>query len=328
MTVRSIRLDRPRTSGITLVELMIAMVVGMFIVLAMSTLFVGSSTSRREMQASAEAAENGRYALDLLTKELSMAGFYSSLAAGAPGFTSLPGSIDPCSDAVASWAGQLLVHAVGYNNNAGGPSCVTRKTGTDAIFIQRAATCAVGETSCGAEVNTEGYLQVSECGTEYSTSAFVVAQGATAANFPLLTKSCTSGTIAPKRRLIRRFFYIDANDVLNYVDFGLTGTASTPVALVENIEQMQIEYALDTNGDGTAETFTSTPSNMTQWSQTIGVRLYLLARSTDTSRNTNNQSTFTLGDTTVSISASTAAFKRRVYQTYIPFLSPKARRES
>ena len=66
--------------------------------------------------------------------------------------------------------------------------------------------------------------------------------------------------------------------MLSNVDITPAGVPG-PVALVENIEQMQIEYAVDVDGDGTPDAFTATPAD---WSLVIGARLWLLARSAST----------------------------------------------
>lgn len=108
------------------------------------------------------------------------------------------------------------------------------------------------------------------------------------------------------------------------------------MVLVENIEQLQIEYAFDTGtpADGTPDVFAAAPDPLavppTDWTQVIGVRIWLLARSSDPSRYTKNAASFVLGgDTTVSVAANSAGNpKRRAYSTYISFVTPKARSES
>ncbi len=312
---------RRAQAGLTLVEMMVAMTIGLVIVAALSAVFVGSSHTRREVQASADAIENGRYAVDLLDRELAQTGFLGTLAAPTGN------TVDVCSTAIATWADSLEVHAVGLNNADADPACVARKAGTDAIFVQRASTCSVGEAQCEPESAANAYLQVSECGPEYSVTPFVLAVGS-AASFTLKTKDC-AGAVAGKRKLIRRLYYVSADDVLSYVDLGLGG-ASAPVPLVEGVEQMQLSYAFDADGDGTAECFASTLAGCAgaQWPQVVGVRMWLLARSDATSRNTAAAMQFEMDDTTVDVPASASGnFKRRVYTTYIPFATPKSRRE-
>lgn len=306
-----------RQLGVTLIELMVALAIGLLLVIAMSAIFVNSSTSRRELALSAEVIENGRYGLDLLTRELSQAGFYGTLS--APTGNTLA---NVCSFSQTEWADSLLIHVKGLNNTDADPTCLTRKADTDAIFLQRSSTCRIGETECDAESDKQAYLQVSECGEEYNSTPFILDKGLEA-TFILKTKLCDGMTHAEKRRLIRRIYYISAASALSYIDIRLDGP-TTPVALVEDIEQMQFEYAVDSDGDGTVDSFSSTP---TDWAKVIGARVWLLARSTGASRNAANASSFTMADTTVNIAASSSNLKRRVYSTYISFVTPKMRRE-
>lgn len=308
------RLTLLRQRGVTLVELMIALTLGLLIAAAMSMLFVSSSSSRREVELSAEVIENGRYAIDVLKRELSMAGFYGTLT--TPSGT----TIDLCTQNKADWSSSFAIHATGLNNAEADPACLTRKSGTDALLVQRASTCQIGDSGCEAENANFAYLQVSDCGTEHSTTPFVLDAG-NAATFTLKTKACTDVPKAGKRKLIRRIFFVNTSDVLSYMDIPLTGTP-TPVPLVENIEQLQIEYALDGNLDGVIDSYNSTLT-AAQWPNVIGARVSVLARSTGTSKNMENASlTFTLGDTIVTRND---GIKRRVYSTYIPFETPRSR---
>lgn len=337
MPARSIpplQVGHPRERGLTLVELMIALVLGLLLVIAMSAVFVSSSMSRREVQISADVIENGRYGIDVLSRELAQTGFYGTLATPSGSFN------DICSTAVVDgsnndWRHSLLIHVVGLNNAEASPSCLTRKAGTDAIFVQRASTCRLGETDCGTETNKQAYIQVSSCGTEYSTNPFVVDVGL-ATSFTLKDKDCSTVS-AEKRRLVRRVYFVSAADALQSMDITPEG-AQTPVTLVEGIEQMQIEYAIDSDGDGSVDSYNSTPG-ATDWPNVVGVRLWLLARSTDTSRNTAAAMTFTMGDctyttanslcnTTPSTTPTTPQLKRRVYNSFISFTTPKLRKES
>ncbi|HJV63152.1 MAG TPA: PilW family protein [Albitalea sp.] len=335
ITTRPLRAPRParrHARGLTLVELMVSLVIGLLIVIAMSALFVGSTRSRREVELSADVIESGRYAVDVLSRELSQAGFYGSLV---PPSGSTWTAASACSTDETTWADSLMIHAFGWNSapaaSDADPSCLARKAGTDAIFVQRASTCAVGEANCEAENANYAYIQVSECGTEYSALAtpYVVARG-TSASFTLQSNAC-NGTLAAKRKLIRRIYYISTDNKLNYMDVQASG-AQTPVTLVENVEQMQIEYAVATaTSSGTAQSFTSTPTSA-DWPNVVGARIWILARSTDASTTAGAATSFEMGDYTgtnaVAFSAAATNPKRRVYSTYVPFTTPKSAKEA
>ena len=240
-----------RMRGLSLIELMIGIVVGLIVLLAMSTVFVNSSSARRELQLSADALENGRYAIDLLTRDLSQTGYLGTLASTPAGTAVVPSEM--CDSVLATWQGTLSTHVVGYQDG-GYPACIPAKAGTDAVFVQRASTCAVGEANCAAEVASQAYLQVSECGFEYSTTPFVLAAGGGGNGvFNLQSKPCNSTGFSTKRRLIRRIFYITATNNLVSQEIPLTGALPAPVVLVEGIEDMQIEYAVDANNNGSVD---------------------------------------------------------------------------
>lgn len=84
-----------RQRGVTLVELMIGVAIGLLLTAALLSLFVNISKSSQEQFKSAEQIENGRFAIDLLTSDLRHAGFYGEFAKLplATSFVALP---DPC----------------------------------------------------------------------------------------------------------------------------------------------------------------------------------------------------------------------------------------
>ena len=63
-------------AGFSLVELMISVTIGLILLLGLVTLLVNSSASHTEMQKSSAQIENGRYATQLLTDDIQLAGYY------------------------------------------------------------------------------------------------------------------------------------------------------------------------------------------------------------------------------------------------------------
>jgi type IV pilus assembly protein PilW len=331
--------------GLTLVEMMVALVIGLVLVIAMSALFVNSSTSRREVELSSDVIESGRYAIDVLSRELVQTGFYGSLEEqGLPPLPALPltesqARAYACSP-FAQWEALLRYYVVGFSSAANvnvdaDPTCLPtpRKPGTDAVFIQRSSTC--NSVECGPEDPALAYLQVSDCGEEYNTAGtkIVLKKGGDAA-FVLKTKACAAA-VAERRQLVRRIYYVSPADVLSYIELRPDdANPPVPVAVVENIEQMQISYGFDTkpgDGSGTADCFASKPDLCGlpegAWYEAVGMRIWLVARSSTPSKNTADAISFTLDDTTLNIASANRNLKRRVYSTFISFVTPKARRE-
>lgn len=82
-----------RQQGFSLVELMIALTIGLIISLALATMFSQVSVTNKEQFKAALQIENGRYAMDLLNNDLRLAGYYGDYAQLPPGSGALP---DPC----------------------------------------------------------------------------------------------------------------------------------------------------------------------------------------------------------------------------------------
>jgi type IV pilus assembly protein PilW len=67
-----------RQGGLSLVELMIAITIGLLITAGLVTVFASSSQTQNELRRTAQQIENGRYAMDVLIQDLQVAGFYGS----------------------------------------------------------------------------------------------------------------------------------------------------------------------------------------------------------------------------------------------------------
>ena len=75
-----------RQAGLSLVELMVAMVIGLFVVASVSILFVNSKKTYLAQDANSRMQESARYAYELLGRQVRLAGYsaiqFTQLAAG------------------------------------------------------------------------------------------------------------------------------------------------------------------------------------------------------------------------------------------------------
>lgn len=68
---------RPRQSGFTLLELMIALTLGLLLLTGIGTIYVGSNQTYRVQEQSARIQESGRYALEVIGRSLRQAGYWN-----------------------------------------------------------------------------------------------------------------------------------------------------------------------------------------------------------------------------------------------------------
>lgn len=317
--------------GFTLIELMIGITVGLFIVAGLALLFANTSYSRNELEKSSRMIENGRYAADLLRDEIQMAGYYDILGLPAGGAFTLAATCDTGNVGFDTAAITVPIPIRGFD---GWPTdCATSygpnyRTGTDSIVIRRVSSTAISRDSV---VSGTKYLQVSACAKDAPSTPFIVA-GGTPSNFTLHNKKpnssteCNVGTnFRPVRALISRIFYVadcnvcseDQIPTLKMLD--LQGTTLVETALVEGVENMQLEYRVDTNNDGIADLLNQTATQVNaanHWANVMAVDVNILARNNDATPTYSDEKTYTLGSTTDGPTGRSAAdkkFKRHVF---------------
>ena len=303
------RTSHPRRSmqGMSLVELMIAMTLGLIVLAALVSVFANTSASRAELERTSRQVENGRYAMEVLGDELRHAGFYGEANVRA---VPLPGVLpDPCSTDPVVWKSAMPIHVVGFDSGAGLPTCFTgtRKAGTDVLLVRRLSTCEAGVGDCPAAVASEYYAQIAKCAAETPITPIVFAsQGGS--SFILHVKNCTA--VAGLRKYTVRFYYIGTDNgsgqaipTLRRLELsGATGGwVDTP--LVEGIDQLNLEYAIDIDSDGAPDVYTADPATyvcggctaITNWANVVSVRINLLARNLEPSPGYTDAKTYTLG---------------------------------
>ena len=126
--------DNRQQSGFSLIELMIGMVVGLLVTGIVITVFTQSKSSYNQDEEIAQLQENGRYALQLLTRELSMAGFAGPMYIVGD-ITSALSDADPCG--FTDWY-KVVAEPIILPSST--PPCISDvKAGTDILVIKRVA---------------------------------------------------------------------------------------------------------------------------------------------------------------------------------------------
>src|SRR5260370_18192427 len=87
-----------RERGMSLIELMVAMTLGMLVLGVVTVIFTGTSGNRAGLERGGRLAENATYAIEVLSDEVRMAGFFAET-----NFTGVTWQVpDPCSTTLAT----------------------------------------------------------------------------------------------------------------------------------------------------------------------------------------------------------------------------------
>jgi len=76
--------NKPYQTGMTLIEIMIALLIGAFLLGGVLQIFIGSKQTYRMQENLSRLQENGRFALDFLAKDIRMAGYRECLTFTVP----------------------------------------------------------------------------------------------------------------------------------------------------------------------------------------------------------------------------------------------------
>jgi len=340
-------------AGMSLIELMIAVAIGLALLAGLSSLYVSTSKARSEFNKTSEQVENGRFALQSITRDIEMAGFYgrSSLPVTTASYA-LP---DPCATTPSSMGFStsptltvpLPVYGPALATTV--PACLTTtlpnmKTGAEVLTVSYASG-SVTATPSGSEY----YLQRSGCETDSvsmvysnSASAFTLHNKAAVAG-----GACSASTIAELRKYVERSYYVATCDVcsgtgadttptLKMAEF-VNGVIQPPSSLVTGIEDVHYSYGMDLDNNGSPDCYVDNPSDISavpaactaaaaaatyawtasataNWTNVTAVRINLLSRNLDNTASWTDTRTYDLGRAAVN-GPYGDHYKRHVYGT-------------
>ena len=344
--MRATRLSRQR--GLTLIEFMISVVLGLLLVAALSTLIANQSVTRSEVDRAGRLIENGRYSVQAMSDDLQMAGYWGEIINAPAVPATLP---DPCSTIVANVQTAMGLHVQGYDDTtytAGTLGCVSNwKSGTDILVVRYADPDTAryqtgGATDFSKLVDGEIYLQSGLTSATNTNFTSVVAAGDSpnnSTNFPLVNKD---GTPATPRKMLVHIYYVATCDVctgtgadtiptLKRVELSAASGAAamTTATIAEGVEALQLEYGRDTDGDGAPDGSDSDCSsfNVANWADTMSVKVYLLARATDQSPGFTDNKTYTMGNSpAITPAPADAGYQRHLFEQSVRVANPSMRR--
>jgi len=179
-----------RPQGFTLIEAMVALTIGLILLTIMSLVFVANGSYRNDLDRSSRLVENGTYALQRVSGDAMLAGFYAELDVATDIGKSLPATAvkpDPCLVTLAGLRSGLPFYVQGYaapNSTTKpaltGTTCAALlqtptlavsdlRAGSDILVVRHTEPCAAGptaDTGCDTAVAGIAYFQASHCADE------------------------------------------------------------------------------------------------------------------------------------------------------------------
>lgn len=317
-----------RVSGFTLIEMMIAVTIGLFILGAVSAVAINSARSSRANDRTSELQSNGRYALDVLRRDIQHAGqsgmtpSSTLLTAKTQGFFSIASGVAVTGDCANGFALKLEEPITGADDPAATPypGCLTTANIArgDVLTVRYAdmsnlwpVNAATPTVAPAAAANNDIYFRSS-----YSTSALFQKGG---------TAPTALGTGPMQDQLMMtHVYYISPNTSGNdgipaLYRVSLIAGAMTPELVVSGIENLQVQYGVVFNpSTGITQYFDA--NNVADWTLVQSVRIWILARNSGNERGEaySNQTTYQMGNASYVPTVNTNdQYRRQLYMTTV-----------
>ncbi|MBN7795219.1 PilW family protein [Parahaliea mediterranea] len=308
-----------------MIELMVSIVLGLLLTSGIVAVYLESKRHYLIEDEMARMQENGRFALHLLKRELTLAGFYAgdlTIRAMTP-----PGVAPDCGSAL-DWSLdpnpplELINDFSGSAVTAQGSTLDCLDTddileATDVVSVKRSAgepTLRNGVYRAGtvAADQNQWYLRVADYGDDVTWEYIGEADfdGADA----------TAGSRVDYWEVYANIFFIreyseSGDGIPTLCTERLSADSMGPVeCIVEGIEDLQVEFGIDADADGVPNQYKADPT-AADMPAAVVARVYLLVRSLNEISGYTNSKSFQLGQKTVA--PKNDGYLRRVLTTAV-----------
>ena len=309
-------------AGVTIVELMVAMLLSVILGGAIISVFVNSTQSFNQDENILSMQDDARHALRQISFDVSMAGHYADLV--VPDVVTPDPSLAIGADCGpvgqlnwmyrttdAGTAESLSITALDNVTSAqvvAAHSCFLGGEvlpGTDVVAIKR----VVGG-SAAALRNGGVYLRTN------GTVGLLYREPMVAAPAIVVAPPNADWEFRPSIYYIRQFADVPGDNIPTLCRKALTGAgpSMTTECLATGIENLQLEYGIDTTSDGQPNVFLSNPS-LAQIQDVVSARIFVLARTTEIDTRYTNAKTFSISNSPDY--APNDSFHRRVFSTSV-----------
>lgn len=269
--------------GFSLIEMMVAMTIGLVLVGAGIAVYANSRAAYSVNESISRLQENARYALDEITRDLRLAGYWGLNSSAALVSGTLP---DANNDCAPQWYTNLSNRVQGSDGvNANYTSCIpvaTYQSGTDILAMR-----FVDPTPVLTLVGNTPYLRSNRNSGRLFLGTAQPGGLAGAQNYKLESRAYyvspwtnTPGDLAPA---LKRVVLVP----------GALNAALQEQVVVSGVENLQVQYALDVDGNRSVDQYVN-PGAGVSWPQVEAVRIWLLVRAPTAEAGYTNTTTFPL----------------------------------
>ncbi|MBV1774632.1 PilW family protein [Burkholderiaceae bacterium DAT-1] len=342
---------RRQMAGFSLIELLVALGVGILALLAVTTALVNADQQRRVTVSGGDAQSTGILSSYLVERDIRMAGF------GMSGLAALSCNTLTYNDSTVTTGAQTISNfgpfRITAGANANTPDTLTIRYSTSS---QRPAGAALTSTYTApgttvAVANRTGFcagdvVLIAQQGNATCTLGQLSASPATGAGNMTLAAGNTA-TVSPCLGVARtryspagtqvyatnaQVYNLGQQSVVANSNFLVTNVYTVAnnlltqngAAIAENVVNFKVQLLGDTTNSGTTAAWTGAqPNSLATWQQVRAIRMAIVVRSPTQEKATVSPASLALWDNapaayTMTLSATQQRYRYKVYQTIVP----------
>lgn len=305
--------------GLSLVELMVGMVLGLFLVLGIGQVFVSNNNTFRTQEGMAKIQEGGRFAMQRISAAIRSAGFFG--CSGVDEVNKFYVVADNPPDGLKSVTSDTPI--IGEDDVSSGTTIDGKSlvVGSDTVTLRGSGMSGIAYT--GVDLNPTQDIPIANGNISFLEADYVLISDCKVGTLFRVSKvnsgviehkaACDSGGTCNTSASLGKLYGGDATITHLYAhtffvaDSGRTNHQGDPVMslyiqnhtgstfeLVEGVSQLQVLYGVDKNGDLQAEAYmdASEITAADNWDGVVSVQFSLLLDSVDDAVNTPTAYTF------------------------------------
>ncbi len=282
-----------RSAGLTMVELLVAMLIGLFVIGGAAALFVATKHSYTDVERSGRAIENGRFALQTVAMDLRHAGFFGEAAPPGIDVSSDIDAVDgDCSGRAAAYDVNNYLFVARADADGKAIGCIDDAVpGSDVLVIkgvrprQLSASMSFDSKTTYVIANAINGLLFDGADTPPTTSIGGDVPDGNAWEYRFLVYYVRAGNVP---QLARKVLAWDA------------GAGSMSVAtedMVDGVEMFRVRLGIDSDDNGEVDSYRNPEDASIDWARIESMEVHLLLRSVDPDPAYTDTNRYDLGGT-------------------------------
>ena len=235
----NLQLRRRKAFGVSLIELMVALVIGLLLIAGALTVYMQSRNTYRTVDTVARLQEVGRYALDILEPDVRLAGYWG-MKKGEDSITNTVADTSIGSNCGANFIGLAAQYIDARDSSYTTINCAatSQAAGTDALIVRRAESgiSALDATKVQIQSNR---LQATIFQGAAIPAGYSVAPGSETRDLAVnvyYISNPSAGTFALRRWTLR-------------------GSAMVHEEVIPGVQDLQVQFGIDSNGDNAVDQY-------------------------------------------------------------------------